>query len=280
MRDNFLCKVKLFLYSILIIVNAIRTENVHAGIYTVYGSRAGGLAYNSVTLHDIWAAHNNQAGLAFMQKPAAGLYYANKFLLKETGLKAISFVYPVNSGAIGVAYSNFGYSLYNENKLALTFGRKFGDSFAAGIALDYFFTSIGDNYENIHVITAEIGALFKVSDAVEIGIHIFHPVPVDIINNTATSLASRYTCGLKFEFEPMTLYAETEKHFNSPLIFRTGLEYHYKNIAYGRIGIQTWPVELAFGFGFRMQKLQVDIAASMHQVLGFSPQLSVSWFFK
>ena len=49
----------------------------------VIGSRATALGGFSTTLSDLWSTNNNQAGLGFVNELSAGIYFENRFLLKE-----------------------------------------------------------------------------------------------------------------------------------------------------------------------------------------------------
>ena len=280
MRWRGFHRARIYVYCSFLLINTISIGIVQSGVLSGQGSHAAGLAYHRVAIHNLWAVMNNQAGLAFMTKPAAGIYFENGYLLKELALKAMSVCYPLKTGALGLGYANFGYSAYHENKLSVAYGRMFGKRLAAGLALDYLVIVQGDGYTNRHMATSEIGALFILSDVIELGVHIFHPLPLPALRNPDSFIASQYSLGVKLDFHPAFLYAEAEKALQRPLIIRAGFEYEYGEIAFVRAGIQARPALLALGFGFIINKLQLDIAATMHQVLGISSSLSVTWVFK
>src|ERR1039457_1013103 len=89
----------------------ILTLEAHpAGNYTFCGGRAAGMGFTSVALADPWSAFNNQAGLGWVNKITAELYFENRFLVKELSLKAIGVELPVRSGAFGLSFQEFGFS--------------------------------------------------------------------------------------------------------------------------------------------------------------------------
>ena len=49
------------------------------------GARAAGMANAGLTNQDVWAVFNNPAAYSWMNNKAAGLFYENRFLMKETG---------------------------------------------------------------------------------------------------------------------------------------------------------------------------------------------------
>src|SRR5437899_1184704 len=91
------------------------------------GARSAAMANASVSLSDVWSAQHNQAGLGFVRDVSAGVYYENRFLLKELSIKGAVVALPVKGGTFGLCITNFGYSLYNENKYSLSFSKAFGD---------------------------------------------------------------------------------------------------------------------------------------------------------
>jgi hypothetical protein len=44
-----------------------------------------------------------------------------------------------------------------------------------------------------------------------------------------------------------------------------------------RLGFGSDPSQYAFGFGWKLKTFRLDVAAGYHQVLGFSPQVSLTY---
>ena len=108
------------------------------------GSRSSGMGNASVSLFDVWSVQNNQAGLGFQKTFAGGIVYQNLFMMKELSTKAFGLAVPVKGGTFGLCISNFGYSIYSENKIGLAFGKSFGEKISAGISMDYLSTNISE----------------------------------------------------------------------------------------------------------------------------------------
>src|ERR1035437_8115885 len=87
------------------------------------GARSAAMGNASVSLSDVWSVQHNQAGLGFVRNVSAGVYYENRFLLKELSVKGGVFAMPVKGGTFGLCITNFGYSLYSENKYSLSFAK-------------------------------------------------------------------------------------------------------------------------------------------------------------
>ena len=235
----------------------------------------------SVAFFDCWSGFNNQAGLGWCQRFSAGAYYENRFLLKELSLKAIGVVLPVKKGAFGLSFSHFGFSLYNEIKTGLAFGMRFGDAFAAGIQLDYLRFHVGDDYGTKNLFTFEIGVQYRAKEKLCLGVHIFNPIPFKLTDDPVERLPSVIRLGIAWQTSRNFITsAEVEKDLVNKPIIKAGIEYHFVEPLYIRIGFLTNPAQFTFGFGLEFGKLSFDIASSYHMVLGFSPQGSIVYLFK
>ena len=89
----------------------------------------------------------------------------------------------------------------------------------------------------------------------------------------------RFGGSYKFS-EKALLSSELEKNVGLTTIFKAGLEYHIVEQVFLRGGIASNPTLSSFGFGFKLKQWQVDVASSYHQVLGFTPQVSLVYDFK
>ncbi|HSG68149.1 MAG TPA: hypothetical protein VK994_05535, partial [Bacteroidales bacterium] len=63
------------------------------------------------------------------------------------------------------------------------------------------------------------------------------------------------------------------------LMFCAGAEYYFADRFFMRAGITTGPSKYSFGAGMKVNKLVIDISSSIHEWLGYSPQLSFTYGF-
>ena len=255
------------------------------------GGRSAGMAGASVTLTDFWSVHNNQAALAGFDHIATGFYYENRFAVNELSLKSGAFVLPVKSGAFGVNLSYFGYSQYNEQKVGLAYGRKLGKYFSAGLQLDYQSIHIGEDYGSTGFVTFELGLHSQVTENFAIGAHVYNPFGANLSNEPSDKIPSIFKLGVGYTFsEDLLLTFETEKNTNFKPLFRGGLEYKIIEMVSVRMGYSTIPSTIgsekfnisslySFGFGLNIKDLKINFASSIHQTLGWSPQISISYNF-
>jgi hypothetical protein len=246
-----------------------------------FGGRAAGMGNATVALYDFWAVSHNQAGLANITSPAAGVYFENRYQVKELSLGAGAFVLPASSGVFGLSFTYFGFELYNETKVGLAYARNFGDRFSAGVQLNYHNTGIGEDYGNQGNLTAELGFIFKITRQLSLGAHLFNPGQTKIGDYADERIPTIFRTGISYQFsDKVIVAAETEKNINDPLIFKAGIEYRVIDMLYLRGGLGTNPATNAFGFGLELGNLNIDFATSFHYILGYSPQLSFVYHFR
>ena len=265
-------KLPLFLLLINIIIAKAGNENFSIG------ARSSGMANSSVSLSDVWSAHQNQAGLGFLHNYSAGVYYENRFLLKELSIRGAVVAVPVKGGTFGLCITNFGYTSYNENKYSLSFAKSFGNKLSAGIAMDYLTTKIAEGYGTKGVFTAEFGIQAKPIKGLTIGFHIYNPTRTKLADYYNERIPTIIRLGADYNFSDVVLLAvETDKDISQKANFKAGIEYRVVKEFYLRIGIATNPTLSSFGFGLNLKNIKIDISTSYHQVLGFSPQLGLTY---
>jgi hypothetical protein len=266
----------LFIFSLI-----ISLQTSASGEPSAFGGRSAAMGNTGVAFSDGWSGFNNQAGLGWCKKFSAGVYYENRFLLKELSIKTIGGVIPVKNGAFGLSFRHFGFSQYNEIKTGLAFGMRFGNAFSIGIQLDYLRFHIGEDYGTKNLFTFEIGLQYRVIEKLSLGVHLFNPILIKTADDPVERVPTVIRLGLVWQISKDFLTsAEIEKDLVNKPIIKTGIEYHFVNPLYIRIGFLTNPSQFTFGFGLEVGKLNFDIASSYNVVLGFSPQGSLIYIFK
>lgn len=247
------------------------------------GARSAAIGNASVCLIDVWAVYHNQANLAYCKNITAGVYYENKFLVKEMSLQAATFVLPAKKlGVFAVSFSRFGYSLYNESKYGLAYARSFGPNFSAGIQMNYLRTHIAEDYGSKGYFTVELGVRANLTKQLVIGFHAYNLTRAKMANYNNERIPTILRLGLQYDFsEKVFLSVEAEKDIDFKPVFKMGMEYRPVKLFYIRAGVSTNPFISSFGIGFNISdKMNIDLASTIHPVLGFSPMASLSYNFK
>jgi hypothetical protein len=235
----------------------------------------------SVAVNDLWSAANNQAGNAWNKGILCGVYFEDRYLLKELSSKALVFSACTGQGAFSMSCFQFGSGVYSEMKTGIGYARKFGKSISAGIQVDYYRISLAEDYGSRNILNCEFGLLFRPGKQVWIGFHCINPVPVKLSQTSGESLPTLIQLGLAYYFtEDLMLSAEVEKDPVSKVCARIGAEYRFAKILSARAGIATGPFRLSIGAGLVMHRLSVDIASEYSQALGFSPAVSLQYEFR
>ncbi len=249
------------------------------------GARATGMANASVTLYDFWAISHNQAGIARIDHITASIFTENRFLLSDLSLAAAGVILPTTYGTFGASLQFFGSSLYSEGKAGLAYARRFGERLSAGVQLNYMFTNIGDGYGSTGTATAELGIICEILPRLYLGVHVFNPTKaslkttgyLDIKEYISTTIRT----GAAYHFsEKVLLNLEVEKDIRHKPMAKMGIEYMITEGMFVRAGVSTNPMLNAFGFGIHKGRLQFDISASYHYLLGYSPQAGIIYAFK
>lgn len=226
-------------------------------------------------LNDVFSVSNNQAGLAFIENMSAGIFTERKFLLSGLNRFTGVFALPTSSGTFGLTIDYFGYNKFNEKKAGIAYGRKLGENFSAGIQVDYIQLSIPE-YGNKNIFTFEAGLQYQIMKELMVGAHIFNPLRWTTTEFTDEKYPTLLSVGIGYlPSDKVSIVLETEKDIDNPLRFKTGIEYKLIDKLHLRSGYSTSPSMYSFGMGINLNALKIDVATTVHPILGFSPQLGI-----
>ena len=240
------------------------------------GARSNATGNCSVSFNDFWSIQNNPAGMADYQFVSCGLSYENRFFMKELSLYNGAFVMPLKIGTFGLSFSRFGFEKFNENKLGLAYARAFGPYLKMGLKLDYLWFKFSDEYAKRRTATFELGIQSDVTKDLCIGVYIFNPINVKLktIHNERIPVIFRF--GLSYKVtKDFLATTEVEYDSDSGLDYRFGLEYNTLKDFYIRVGVRTNPATACVGVGYSLNRVVIDVSATMNQHTGVSFQSSL-----
>ena len=240
-------------------------------------SRSAAMGRCSVALKGFWGIQNNPAAISSIEKFSFGINYESRFNLKETSYKNVAVIAPLNFGVLGLSYNHYGYKLYNEQKIGMAYARSFGKIISIVVQLDYLSVSLAENYSNKQNITFEIGLQSEIIENLRIGIYTFNPIMVKLSKTNEEKIPSILRVGMAYYMNnKFIITSEIEKsNYIKPIIFRCGLEYSIKSKFFIRTGIASRYEIFTLGFGVSFRHLKIDMAATMHESLGFSLQMGL-----
>ncbi len=227
-------------------------------------------AYNHVQ-SDPFSFTSNQAALAGVKQPMIGVFGERRFMLDATGAYRLAAVMPTHQGGFGLQLDYAGFSNFSESRIGLAYGRSLGSAVDLGIQFNYYGYRI-PVYGNASACYVEGGAIFHASERWEAGIHVYNPIGGKLGKAPDEKLASEFSAGLGYEISP-DLFAgiEVVKEEDRYLYLVSGIQYRFADSFFVRAGLVSDTGSLFAGVGAGWNKLRVDLSASYHPVLGFSP---------
>ncbi|MEQ8908651.1 MAG: hypothetical protein RIC95_05635 [Vicingaceae bacterium] len=242
------------------------------------GARANALGNISILHQDFWSAENNPAGLGFQKDWGAGISYESPYLINNLSYRSAVFAYPTSNGAFGLSVGQFGYSLYNENKIGVSYGQRLSKTFALGVQLNYLSTQIGEGYGSNSALSGNIGLMALVSDELTVAAVVVNPNRAKLSTFQDERYPTLLKLGAAYEFSSkVSLMSEVMKDIDYNAIAKVGIEYKAIDILHFRLGYASDPALSTFGFGLHYNDFTLDFASGFHSTLGFTPQFSLSY---
>jgi hypothetical protein len=251
------------------------------------GARQAGMGYAGLTLTDLWSLRMNPAGIAGLKVATAGAFYQQHYLSSDLSHQGLAVVLPVKKGAFGISADRYGYSLYNESRVALAYAMQLNEGLRVAVQMNYLGVRLGDNYGSTSAVTAEIGVQARLTESLWLGAHLYNPNRASlgtggdgavVVNERVPTLLR---AGLGYTFSSKLLMTlDAEKDIDRQERFRIGVEYTPSKVLVLRTGLSTGPVQGHFGVGFRLNQLDIDLALSVRSQLGPTPMLGLNYRFK
>jgi len=239
-----------------------------------YGAAARAMGGGGLTLSDTWSGLNNPATLAQFSGFRAGISYRNRFLLKEMADKSASVCFNLGDNHFAVGVTSFGYSLFSRSRVGLSYARKLGDGFFGGVRVNYHRVRLGENYGSTQILTAELGAIYKVSEKVSLGAQVFNPTNARLNDYADERLESTVSLGIRFDFSKKVFAtAQVTKPRTQGILAMGGMAYMPHERLTLRIGANNR--SFSFGMGTRFGGFLFDLSASFHPILGFTPETAL-----
>jgi long-subunit fatty acid transport protein len=152
------------------------------------------------------------------------------------------------------------------------------EKFSAGLQFNLHTIRLGENYGARTGFSVDGGFLYQMNEKVSIAGHISNPTRAKIADFNDERLPTIIRAGAGYRFsKKVILTAEVRKASDADASVRVGLEYQLADPFVLRAGFGTGPSQYAFGFGWRTKYFQLDVASGYHLVLGFSPQISLTY---
>ena len=242
------------------------------------GSRSMQMGNASSTLNDVWAYYNNPGALADVDELSVGISYENRFLLKELQTQGLAVAIPIKVGVISVGGHMYGYNQFRSYKAGLGYSMKLSERFYTGVQMNYQGLSLNENYGSTNSLTAEAGLYAKFNDKWRLGVSIFNVGRTKLSDFEDDRFSTIMRLGSSYHFSEKVMVAvEVEKDLEHTPRIKSGIEYQVIENLFVRGGFATSRTEMSFGFGYNFKVLQLDLGSSYDQILGWSPNFSLTY---
>ena len=248
-------------------INAIPAQSLRYPLALPYT----GLSAYSKQQPDPFSFTANQAALARAKNIALAAYSERRFLLAAMSAYRFAAVFPTQLGNFGLQLDYAGFKNFNENKMGLAYACHLGPRVDAGIQFNYYGYRV-PAYGNASAIYFEAGAIIHFTDKLNGGVQVYNPVGGKLGRASNEKLASAYKFGLGYDASAAFFAgAEVIKEEDRPVNVIAGVQYHFEDHFFARAGIISESGAAFAGAGIGWNKLRLDVSASYHPQLGFSP---------
>jgi hypothetical protein len=223
---------------------------------------------------DVFTARVNSASLAGLTQSSVGVYGEKRYGLQDLNLFNGAIGLVTRSGTIGVNASYFGFDQQNQTQLSLSYGRKVAKVVDVGASFHYLQLSQAGIYGSASAITGSFSLLMHVGNRVQVGANAYNPFRSSWGNNKEEYIPSRYSFGIGMDVsDNIFIGTEINKEENLPVDVQAAIHYSFLPQFFVRGGIATQTSNFFAALGFQLPAFRIDIAASYHQQLGWSPGL-------
>ncbi|MGL4293998.1 MAG: hypothetical protein ACRCSQ_10530 [Bacteroidales bacterium] len=223
----------------------------------------------------------NPAALSLTSERQILCIYENSFLMKELSSLSACYEQPTRWIDFSLLINYYGYDLFHEIRCGLNVSKLLKPGLSLGVRLFYFNMEYVDCKENVSVFSGDIGLQYQPVENLTVGMLITNPFRVSYKQSESEyDLPLSMEIGLRYLFsEGFTLTGAIEKDPRYPICFKGGVAYQIEKIIELRAGILSSPFIPTAGIGLRYDQIRIDGSFSYHNVLGFSPAVSIHYYF-
>lgn len=218
----------------------------------------------------------NPASLGGLAGTTVAFSGAQGFGLSELRTVSAAAAVHTSFANVGIQAQAFGFDAYREMKFGAGLGKgiTFGSSrnVILGVLAQYQQVSI-PNHGNAGALGVSVGMQTRMTNRVSIGMQATNVNRPNYTENE--DLARSIRAGVAYSSDNLLLLLDVEKDVRFPVSVQSGFEFKPVSALSIRAGIGTAPVRYSAGVGFSMSKIKADIAVQRHQLLGWSPALTL-----
>jgi hypothetical protein len=206
-----------------------------------------------------------------------GISSEQRFREANLGTSTFNAVVPLKYVNLGASLSYFGYGAYNQQRAGLSLSKALSSSFSLGVQVHYAGTTIRD-YGSAGAVLLEAGLSFKPLKNLRTGLTVFNPNQAKAGSESTEPLPAYARLGIDYIVsDKVNFLLEADQSLGNDLRFRGGISYRIHEMVGLSAGAASAPVYYTFGTSLYLRYFTADIAASIHEVLGLTPHIGLSF---
>lgn len=239
------------------------------------GARASSLGGASVTLSDRWAAFNNIAGIAELDKAGAGFGFIHAFGVAAWNTSYAVVHSPIRKGAAALTVERWGDAVFSRTLVGAGFAHKI-NYVSLGAQLVWHQTAVSE-VGTLNRLLINFGGIAQIIPELVFAAHITNLNQAKVADFRDERLPTVLKAGLSYRpGKRFMANAETMKDVDLPAVFRFGAEYAIvEEVLFGRMGALTEPAMSSYGLGFCHKAWRIDYGIQFQTRLGFAHHLSI-----
>ncbi|MBS3945071.1 MAG: hypothetical protein KGZ42_06195 [Melioribacter sp.] len=262
---------KLFLILLFVLIHSFES---FSQVYP--GARQIALSHSDISFsEDPFSLFNNPSGLSNIKSRTIGLFYSPA-PFGESALSTGSGAYiePVSFGTLSGGFMIYGFDLYKETRIALSFSRKIVDRFSLGVTSIYQNISI-QNYGSKGFLSFNIGGVAEITKSLRLGF-LLENVSRTKVAGEENSIPVVFSGGIGYKaVEELSVYLAIRKELNYNASLRIGAEYMLMKFLQLRLGASNEPDSFSGGFNISYDIFQFEYAVNSHPDLELSHQFGI-----
>ena len=233
---------------------------------------------SSATYLNSFGIENNVATLAFA--PASiDLSASNRFGLADYSNLMLCGNLKLSQTSVGFSYQILPLGALTTQKAQLGISKKLKSNLSVGIALNFeHFSSTDAFYQSQSALTFNAGVYYQINKKLNAGFQIYNPNRTQLLEFPQERLPANTRLGINYQLaDNIKLYSDVVQGSEERLDLNAGVELIKKNyVIRGGFGLNQL---VALGFGWKSDKIQINVTAAYHNQLGLSPALNLGYAF-
>lgn len=244
---------------------------------TDIGARAVAMngAFTSLS-NNSQAIFYNPSGLGQIKyREFSAFYSPAPFGLTELKTGALTYAEPFQFGVFGIGAKTYGFDLYRETNIILSYGNSFKGKIFYGLNVNYYNINI-QNYNSATSFGLDIGTMAYITEFLRWGF-LAKNITGSTIGESKEKIVQVYRTGFTVQpREDVNFLLELEKDVKHPISVRAGLEYSFYDFLDLRAGVGSEPTSFSGGIGLNYDIFQLDYALYNSLDLGITHQGTIS----